>query len=180
MEQQLVELILKHGLPCVIMAVIVMILVGIVKIFTKGITVDKCDSEKKKKWFSRLYLFLALVFSFGEVLFYHGVIAKIPLWGIDTIKNTAVVWTLTAPLYQIYKQFGGRKLLVWFTGKILSLFKGKDNKIDAIIETIMSIIGESAPLLTDNQTASIKARLEEEMGSSKKEDKDEENTDNAI
>ena len=160
METQIVDLILKNGVAPVVMALIVMILVGIVKIFTKGVVNKKVVSERAQKWLPKLYLFLALILSGCIVLFYRAVILQADLIQWGTLKDIGLTWTLTQPLYQIYKQFGGRKVLVWFATFCLNLFKGKNKDLDETIDMIMKIIEDSAPLLTDSQKENIKNGLE--------------------
>lgn len=169
--EALIELILKNGLPTVTMALIVMVLVGVVKIFTKGVVKEKERTENGKKWLARLYLFLALVFSVGVAMFYFGVILKVDCISFACLKSGLLVFTITSPLYQIYKQFGGRKLLVGIASVLLKLFKGKNKDVDAIIDTIMNILGEDIPYLTEAQKETIKADLEKTFG--KKQEKTE-------
>lgn len=167
----LIELIMKNGLPTVVMALIAMTLVGFVKIFTKGIVVKKEHSENATKWLAKLYLLLALVFSMGVAMLYYAFILKADFISFECAKCGLVVFTVTSPLYQIYKQFGGRKLLVAITSLILKLFKGKNKKADEIIDIVMSILGDDAPYLTDVQKEAIKADLEKKFGLGSKEAK---------
>jgi hypothetical protein len=163
MEIGVTDLVLKYGLPIVVMALIVMILVGIVKIFTKGIVNKKEHSEKVKKWLSKLYLALSLVFSYIVVLLYYWLILKENCWTMAALRDTGIVWTVTSPLYQIYKQFGGRKLLVAVVSSIQKLFKGKDKNVDDLLNIVMSVLENDAPLLTDAQKETIQSELKEKL-----------------
>lgn len=167
MELQITELILKHGLPIVIMALIVMCLVGFVKIFTKGIVNKKQYSEKAQKWLSKLYLALALVFSFAVVICYRWLLLKVSPWTLGMVKDAGIVWTVTSPLYQLYKQFGGRKLLVAVVSGLQKLFKGKNKDTDEILAIVMSVLSQDAPLLTEDRKVKIETDLKEKLGGSK-------------
>jgi hypothetical protein len=160
MEVEVTALLLKYGVSTVAMAFIVMCMVGVVKIFTKGIINKKIVSDSKKKWLAKLYLGLALVFSYIVSLIYYAAILKENCWTFECIKFSGVIWTLTSPLYQLYKQFGGRKFLIWF----VSLFKGKNKDTDSIIDVIEKILNDEAPLLTDAQKEAINNRLTSELG----------------
>lgn len=170
MEVQFAELILKHGLPIVVMALIVMTLVGIVKIFTKGVVKEKDYSEKTKKWLAKLYLLLALVFSYGIVLLYYAIILKENCWSLEAVRDAGIVWTVTSPLYQIYKQFGGRKLLVAVVSAFQKAFKGKNANVDEILALVMNVLESDAPYLTEVQKAAIQSDLEAKLKNNPKEE----------
>lgn len=159
MEQAIVDLVLKNGLACMVMALIVMTLVGIVKIFTKGVVEKKVVTDNQKKWLAKLYLGLALVFSFVVNIFYRWLIIDAPVWTLGLIRDAGLTWTATAPLYQLYKQFGGRRLLIAVTALLAEVFKGKNKNADEIIDVIMAILEKDAPLLTDVQKEAIKNDL---------------------
>lgn len=163
MEQEVLELVLKNGLVVVIMALIVMTLVGIVKIFTKGVVERKLVTETQKSWLSKLYLFLALVFSFVVVILYHWLILKVSPWTLTMVQESGKVWVVTTPLYQIYKQFGGRQLLVAIAKLFAKAFKGKNKDVDSFIELVMIVLEQDAPYLTDAQKETIKNDLTEKV-----------------
>lgn len=164
METQVAELILKHGLPAVIMALIVMILVGIVKIFTKGVVNRKQVSENKKKWLARLYLLISGVLSVGVVMLYYALILKADAWSWAAAKDALLVFTLTPSLYQLYKQFGGRKLLVTIVSALQKLFKGKDARVEKILNVVMQVLDSDVPLLTEAQKEAIQIDLKSQLG----------------
>lgn len=164
MEVEMTSLLLRYGLATIVMAFIVMCMVGVVKIFTKGVITKKEVSENKKKWLAKLYLALALIFSYVVQLFYYGLILKENCWTLNCLRDAGVVWTVTSPLYQLYKQFGGRKFLIWF----VSLFKGKNKNTDSIISIVEKILDEEVPLLTDDQKEAINNKLNDSLNESKK------------
>lgn len=138
---------LQHTLPVIVMAAIVMILVGIVKMFIKPKIINT--------WFSRLYFFLAVVFSFGAVAFYYGVILKIaPFIDIQFFTDVGSTIGATQILYPLYRKYGGRKTFLW----LIELFKGQNVDLDTIIEYIEQIIAENGTLL-DEQKANIDIAL---------------------
>lgn len=170
MEQAIVELVLKNGLSCVVMALIVMTLVGIVKVFTKGVIEEKVVTESKKKWLAKLYLALALVFSFVVNIFYRWIIIDAPVWTLGLVRDAGITWTATAPLYQLYKQFGGRKLLVTVTALLSQVFKGKNKNVDSVIEIIMEVLDKDAPYLTITEKEKIKSDLNSKINTIKSEE----------
>lgn len=173
MEIGITELILKHGLPIVIMSLIVMCIVGVVKIFTKGIVNKKVVTDKQKKWLAKLYIGLSLLLSYITILIYYAAILKQNCWSATAVRDAGIVWTVTSPLYQLYKQFGGRKLLVLVVKAVQSKFKGKNDSISDLLEVVMGIIEEDAPLLTDAQKETIQSNLSNALlNGEKKEDKE--------
>lgn len=160
--EQMMELIVKFGIPFVTMALIVVCLIGVVKIFTKGILNVKEVSETKKKWFSRMYLGLAMILSVIVTCFYYGVILKADWWSWAAAKDSIVVFTITSPLYEIYKQFGGRKLLIAFCGAVKKLFSG-NKKAEQILTVVMSVLEKDAPLLTEDQKQAIVTDLTNDL-----------------
>lgn len=155
---ELTELIIRYGLPFVTIALIVVCLVGIVKIFTKGIVNKKQVSETRKKWYAKMYMGLALVFSYGLVLAYYGLILKQNIWSIEPLRDAGIVWTITSPIYELYKQFGGRKLLILFVASVQKLFKGQD-KTQEFLAIVMEVLEFDAPLLTEAQKETIQNDL---------------------
>ncbi len=171
---EITDLILKYGLPFVTIALIVVCLVGIVKIFTKGIVNKKEVSETRKKWYSKMYMGLALVFSYVCMLIYYAAILKVNCWTMEAVRDAGIVWAITSPIYELYKQFGGRKLLVAFVSAIQKLFKGKNENVDDVLNIVMTILNEEAPLLTDAQKEAIENRLNESISTTENKDKTEE------
>lgn len=166
---EITELIIKYGLPFVVIALIVMCLVGFVKIFTKGIVNVKVVSERKKKWFAKMYMGLALIFSYVGVLIYYAAILKVNCWTMEAVRDAGIVWTITSPIYELYKQFGGRKLLVAVVSAIKKLFKGKNKNVDDILTIVMGVLDKEAPLLTDAQKEAIQNSLNSAISNDKKE-----------
>lgn len=141
------ELVSKYALPSIVMALIVMTIIGIVKVFTK--VLKKQVSDKYKAWMGKLYLLLSLVLSFGVVAAYNGIF-KIEFIAWTYLKDSAVVYSCTQALYSIYENVGGRTLLL----KIFSLFKGKNKEIDTLLSAIEEIV-----ILTDGQREELKHKL---------------------
>lgn len=132
-----------------IIAFIAMCLVGFVKIFTKMI--KKNADEKFKKIMSKVYIILSLVFSFIGVIIYFLII-KEKLWTFKFTKDVVLVYGAIQALYPIYRNYGGRTLLL----KIISLFKGKskDESVDKVLDIITSVIS-----ITDKQLEELKDKL---------------------
>ena len=149
------EVLSKYALPIVLMALIVMVLIGIIKIFTKVIPNKNANDEKKAKFskiMSHMYVILVPLFSAGVVCAYHGIFhLDFSDWKL-LLGNFSAVWSCTQLLYPIYRDLGGRALFV----KVLSLFKGKSAKADEMIELI-----ESVMVLTAAQKEAIKTKIEE-------------------
>lgn len=144
---EMVEVFGKYALATVIMAMIVMISVGIVKIFTKVIV--KNPTEKYTKIMSKVYLLLALVFSALAVLVYY-LIFKYNLVSWNFAKDIAFVYSCTQAIYPLYEKYGGRTLFL----KFISLFKGKNKDADDLISIIEGIV-----MLTDEQKEKLKEKL---------------------
>ena len=134
------EALLKYSLPIIIMAVAVNVIVGVIKMFIK----PKLTSE----WLSRLYFLLALVFSAGAAAFYYGVIEKVtPFVTWEFYQDIGSVFGASQVIYSLYRKFGGRKLFLY----IVSLFKGKDARIDRIIEIVEQILKDNSLLTEENE-----------------------------
>ena len=147
------EIMTKYGLPVVCMSLIVMILVGLIKIFTKVIPTKKAqekgESSKLTKIMSYLYLVITLVLSIGVTCAYVKIF-NLEFSFIVIFKYSCSVFGCSQALYPIYRDYGGRFLLQKFIG----LFKGKNKEIDDIIEVI-----EKTLVLTDTQKEKIKDDL---------------------
>lgn len=144
------EILQKFALPIVVMALIVMVLIGIIKIFTK-ILPD--DNSKLKKVMSYIYVVMVPLFSFGVVCAYFGIFHLEFNW-INIAKYSSTVWGCSQLLYPIYRDLGGRTLLL----KVLNLFKGKSSKVDEIITLIETVI-----VLTTKQKEAVKEVLEKKI-----------------
>jgi len=141
--------LLEYSLPIIVMAVIVMVLVGIVKVFIKP--------KFSNVWLSRMYFLLALLFSVGVVAFYNGVILKLPLFtSFQSFMEVGSVIGATQILYPLYRKYGGRKFFLWFVG----LFKGMDKNSDKIIEIVEKVLNENV-VLVEKQKDKIHKALEE-------------------
>lgn len=143
------EIMAKYSPAVICMALIVMILVGIVKIFTKMIAKKKNAASKLAKIASYLYLVFALVLAAGVVSGYHFIF-KLEFDISVMATEFTCVFGCTQILYPVYRDFGGRFLFL----KVLSLFKGKSKKADDII----SIIEKVLPL-TENQKHVLSEKL---------------------
>ena len=142
------EVLLQYSLPIIVMAVIVMVLVGIVKVFIKP--------KFSNVWLSRMYFLLALLFSVGVVAFYNGVILKLPLFtNFQSFMEIGSVIGATQILYPLYRKYGGRKFFLWF----ISLFKGINKNTDKIIAIVEKILNENV-VLVDKQKEKIHKALE--------------------
>ena len=141
------EILLNNVTPVVIMAFITMTVVGIIKIFTKMLAKDK--HEKLKKVFSNLYIVISIFVAFGLSCGYFALVAKQFDW-VNTVKYGAETYACTQALYPIYRDYGGRYLLV----KFLNLFKHKNKDLDKIIDSIEKVL-----VLTDSQIEEIKKEL---------------------
>ena len=142
------EILTKYALPVVVMAVIVMVLIGIIKIFTKMLP---GKDSKLAKVMSYVYVLMVPLFSFGIVCAYYAIF-KMPFDWLEIVKYSAAVWSCSQALYPIYRDLGGRTLLT----KLLAAFKGKSAKADEIVALI-----EEVMVLTTNQKEAIKEKLEE-------------------
>jgi hypothetical protein len=142
------ELVAKYALPVIVMALVVMVIIGIVKIFTKMLPPE---NSKVSKVMSYIYVILVPILSFGVVCAYTAIL-KIQFEWLTIFKQTAAVWSSTQALYPIYRDLGGRALLL----KVLSLFKGKDKKADEVITAIEKVL-----VLTSSQKEAIKEKLTE-------------------
>lgn len=141
------DILAKNVAPVVAMACIVMFVIGIIKIFTKMII--KENKTKLKEIFSNLYILFAVAFSFGLACLYFGCIVKAFDW-LQVCKYTAETYACTQALYPIYRDYGGRYLLI----KFLGLFKHKNKDLDQILDAIETVL-----VLTDNQKEQIKDKL---------------------
>lgn len=145
------EVLLQYSLPIIVMAAIVMVLVGIIKVFIKP--------KITNVWLSRMYFFLAVLFSVGVVTLYYVVILKTaPFADFKFFTETGAVIGATQILYPLYRKYGGRKFLLWFAG----LFKGINKDVDKIIEIVEKVINENVVLI-DKQKDKIHNALEESL-----------------
>ena len=154
---ELAELFLKYGYQIIIQAFIVICLVGIVKIFTKGIVNKKVHTEKQKQILKAVYTGLAILFSFGVSILYCLWIVKPPveILSAQFLKNAAAVIVVNPALYSIYENLGGRVFLVKFCELLSKVFKGKNKQTDEVIDLVMEVIKGNI-LITENQAEQIK------------------------
>ena len=143
------EILLNHVTPVVAMACMAMFIIGVIKIFTTMLIKEK--NEKLKKVFSNLYIVISIVVSVGLSCGYFALIVNHFDW-LMVVKYTAETYACTQALYPIYRDYGGRFLLL----KFLSLFKHKDKNLDNIIDSIEKVL-----VLTENQKDLIKKELGE-------------------
>ena len=155
---ELAELFLKYGYQVIIQALIVICLVGIVKIFTKGIVNKKVHTEKQKQVLKAVYTLLSMVFSFAVSILYCLWIVKPPVEILSTefLKNAAAVIIVSPALYSIYENLGGRVFLVKIAELFSKLFKGKNKDTDALIDQVMEVIKGNL-LITGDQAENIKS-----------------------
>jgi hypothetical protein len=134
------ESLLRYSLPIIVMALIVSVLVGIIKIFIKP--------KIKSEWLSRLYFLIALLLSVGAAAFYYGVIeGKTPFVTLEFYQEAGAVIGATQVIYSLYRKFGGRTLFLY----IARLFKGKDSRFDQIVEIVEQILKENSLLNEENK-----------------------------
>lgn len=145
---EVVEVFGKYALASIVMALIVMIIIGVVKIFTKVLYKGE-SSDKRTKLLSKIYLLLALVLS-GVVVEFYYLFFKIGFNFMSYCKDIALVYSCTQALYPIYRKYGGRTLFL----KIISMFKGKNKDVDKVINIIEGIV-----MLTDEQKEALKEKL---------------------
>lgn len=140
------EILLKYALPTVIMAIVVMVLVGFVKIFTKMLPHAE---SKLKKVASYFYVILTAICSVG-VTFAYCAIFKLGFDLMYIVKTAVSVYGCSQVLYPIYRDYGGRYIF----NKIIGLFKGKSKQTDLIISAIEKVV-----LLTEDQKQKITNNL---------------------
>lgn len=134
------ENLLRYSLPIIVMALIVSVLVGIIKMFIKP--------KIKSEWLSRLYFLIAIVLSIGAAAIYYAAIeGKTPFVTLEFYQDAGAVIGATQIIYSLYRKFGGRTLFLF----IVRLFKGKDSRVDQIIEVIEQILKENSLLTEENQ-----------------------------
>lgn len=133
-----------------VIALIVMCVVGIIKIFTKMI--KKNPTERFNKIMAKVYVVLSLIFSFIGVIIYF-IIIKNKLWTFRFTKDVVLVYSAVQALYPIYRNYGGRAILL----KVIGLFKGKskNDSVDNVLDIIASVVS-----VTDKQLEEIKDKLE--------------------
>lgn len=134
------ENLLRYSLPIIVMALVVTVLVGIIKMFIKP--------NIKSEWLSRLYFLIAIVLSAGVVTFYYGVMeGETPFVTLEFYQDAGAVIGASQVIYSLYRKFGGRTLFLF----IVRLFKGKDTRVDQIIEIVEQILEENSLLTEENQ-----------------------------
>lgn len=132
--------LLNYSLPILVMAAIVMVLVGMVKVFIKPKIVNT--------WLSRLYFFLAVLFSVGVVALYYCLILKTPPFvSFKFFTEAGTVMGATQVLYPLYRKYGGRKVFLWFLG----LLKGQNVDLDEIIEIVEKVLSENVVLVGEQE-----------------------------
>lgn len=146
---ELVEVFGKYALVSIVLAIIVMTIIGVVKLFTKVFYKGEA-TEKRTKILSKVYLLLALVLSAISVELYY-LFFKISFEFTSYLRDLALVYSCTQALYPIYRKYGGRTLFL----KIITLMKGKNSKVDKVINIIEEIV-----MLTDEQKEELKNKLE--------------------
>ena len=135
-----IENLLNCSLSVLVMALIVMVLVGFIKCFFKG--------KYESPWFPRLYIFLAILFSFGVVTGYYYFILHQPVFvGFAFYREIAVVYSASQALYQLYRKCGGRTFLLW----LLKVFKGKNVNLDKLIEEVEKILKNNVTLIPEQE-----------------------------
>lgn len=155
---ELAELFLKYGYQVIIQAFIVICLVGIVKIFTKGIVNKKVHTEKQKQVLKAVYTVLSVAFSFAVSILYCLLIVKPPVEILSTefLNNAAAVIIVSPALYSIYENLGGRVFFVKIIELFSKLFKGKSKETDQLIDQVMDVIKGNL-LITESQAENIKS-----------------------
>ena len=103
------EILLTNVTPVVVIALITMVIVGVIKIFTKMLAKDK--HEKLKKVFSNLYIVISIIIAFALSCGYFCLVVK-HFDVVNAVKYGAEAYACTQALYPIYRDYGGRYLLV--------------------------------------------------------------------
>lgn len=123
------EIMTKYALPIIVMAIAVNIIVGIVKSFIKP--------KRTGEWMSRLYIGLAFVGSVLCVMVYNLAIAHEAVFKTWAFwKDSLLVYSCSQAIYQIYRKFGGRTLLL----KIIEACRGKNKNLDEILKAVKALV----------------------------------------
>lgn len=147
------ELMVKYTLPVLAMGAIVMVLVGFIKIFTKMIAKKEKEDSKLAKVMSYLYVLLAVIATVGVDFAYHAIF-KLPYEAIPMVEESLSIFACSQALYPLYRDYGGRFLLL----KFVSLFKGKSSEADKVLEIIEKVMP-----LTTKQKETLKDNFKKDL-----------------